>query len=219
VIREGRNLTHETAIPWHGEVITEGMQSTLRSLQERSILAPFYLAGGTGLALRLGHRRSRDLDFFRAGPLDERALLGQVQGLGGFSLTAIAPRTLHAVIEDTKVSFLEYSYPLLFPGDRFLGVVVADSRDIACMKLSAIASRGTKRDFVDVWAAAQPAGLPHLLELFQQKFAQAAYNLVHVLKSLTYFEDADREPKPDMLRPLSWDEVKQFFLREAPRLL
>ncbi len=212
-------MTHETAVPWHGEVLNEAMQSTLRSLQERWILAPFYMAGGTGLALRMGHRRSRDLDFFRAGPLDERALLAEVQTLDVFSLTAIAPHTLHAVIQDTKVSFLEYSYPLLFPGDRFLGVVVADSRDIACMKLSAVASRGTKRDFVDVWAAAQQYGLPHLLELFQQKFAQAAHNLVHVLKSLTYFEDADKDPMPDMLLSLSWDGVKEFFLSQSPRLL
>lgn len=212
-------MTHETAIPWHGEVITEAMESTLRSLQERSILAPFYLVGGTGLALRLGHRRSRDLDFFRASPLDERALLSEVQSLDGFSLTAVAPTTLHAVVQGTRVSFLEYSYPLLFPGDRFLGVVVADSRDIACMKLSAVASRGSKRDFVDVWAAAQQHGLPHLVELFQQKYAQAAYNLVHVLKSLTYFEDADKDPMPDMLLSLPWDEVREFFLAQSPRLL
>jgi len=177
------------------------------------------MGGGTGLALRLGHRRSRDLDFFSADPLDERALLAEVQSLEGFSLTAIAPHTLHAIIQGAKVSFLEYSYPLLFPGDQFLGVVVADSRDIACMKISAIASRGTKRDLVDLWAAAQQYGLPHLLELFQQRFAQVTYNLVHVLKSLTYFEDADKDPMPDMLFALSWDEVKNFFLSQSPRLL
>ncbi len=204
---------------WHRNVITEAVEHTLSELQQRSILDPFYLAGGTGLALRLGHRRSRDLDFFRGDTLDEEALLRELQKLDGFRLTAKAPHTLHAVIQETKVSFLEYAYPVLFPAEMFLGVRVADPRDIACMKVSAIASRGTKRDFVDLHAVARLHGLPRILELFKKKFARSPYSLLHVLKSLTYFEDADKDPMPDMLVPLSWDNVKQFFVTEAPRLV
>lgn len=203
---------------WHPEVLDEATERTLRELQP-SVLGPFYLAGGTGLALRLGHRRSRDLDFFLAGPLDEEALLQELQDLEGFSLVAKAPHTLHAVIQGTKVSFLEYAYPVLFPFEMYLSAKVADPRDIACMKISAIASRGTKRDFVDLYAASQRFGLPRLLDLFKEKFARLRYSLVHVLKSLTYFEDADRDPMPDMLVPLCWGEVKEFFVREASRLL
>jgi hypothetical protein len=87
------------------------------------------------------------------------------------------------------------------------------------MKLSAIASRGTKRDFVDLYVLAQQYGLDQLLIWFQKKYVQTNYSMVHVLKSLAYFEEAEQDPMPDMLVPLSWDEVKQFFTHEAARLL
>jgi hypothetical protein len=57
------------------------------------------------------------------------------------------------------------------------------------------------------------------MELFVKKFAQAKYSRVHVLESLTYFDDAEADPMPDMLVPLSWELVRQFFARETPRLL
>jgi hypothetical protein len=129
------------------------------------------------------------------------------------------PGTLHAHIGGTKVSFLEYAYPLLFPFAVLQDVKVADPRDIACMKLSAITSRGTRRDFVDLYVVAQLHGLPQILDWFKEKFARAHYSFVHLLKSLTYFEDAEKDPAPDLLVPLSWEEVRQFFSTEVPRLL
>jgi hypothetical protein len=204
---------------WHSEVITAAVERTLRDLYRASLLAGFYLAGGTGLALRLGHRRSVDLDFFSAEAFDQERLLQKVQQLSGFSLLRKDEQTLHVNIAGTRVTFLGYTYPVLFPFQSFSGVKVADPRDIACMKISAIAGRGARRDFVDLYAASKPWGLSELLELFRHKFAQANYSLVHVLKSLTYFEDAEKDPMPDMLTPISWDEVTGFFSSEAPRLL
>ena len=101
----------------------------------------------------------------------------------------------------------------------FLGAAIADPRDIACMKVSAVAGRGTKRDFVDLYAASERYGLAEIMELFAKKFGEAKYSRVHVLKSLTYFEDAESDPMPDMLVPLSWGEVNKYFAREAPKLL
>jgi hypothetical protein len=95
---------------------------------------------------------------------------------------------------------------------------VADMRDIACMKLSAVAGRGTKRDFVDLYAAAARTGLAELFSLFGRKHTVSRYNPVHLRKSLTYFQDAEKDPMPDMLIPLSWDAVKEFFSTEVPRL-
>jgi len=136
----------------------------------------------------------------------------------GFSLVAKAPHTLRANIRGTKVSFLGYEYPLLFSTALFAGVPVADPRDIACMKISAIASRGTKRDFIDLYLTSQRFGLVELLGLFQRKYARTGYNRPHILKSLTYFDDAEKDPMPHMLVPLDWDAVKLFFRGEVPRL-
>ena len=204
---------------WRREVITEAVERALGDLHRQSLLSRFYLAGGTGLALRLGHRRSVDLDFFTAEAFDQEAFLQNAQHLAGFSVVAKSDQTLHAHVGGTKVSFLSYTYPVLFPFEIFLDVRVADPRDIACMKISAIAGRGAKRDFIDLYAVSQQYGLASLLELFRNKFAQANYSMVHVLKSLTYFEEAEKDPTPDMLAAGSWEDVKRFFVREAPRLL
>jgi hypothetical protein len=146
-------------------------------------------------------------------------MIQEAQKLTGFSVVAKSPGTLHTQIRGIKVSFLVFVYPLLFPCEAFLDVQVADPRDIACMKVGAIASRGTKRDFVDLYAVGQHYGLPQILEWFKEKFAPANYSSVHILKSLTYFDDAEKDPVPDMLVPISWENVKGFFTREVPRLL
>jgi hypothetical protein len=87
------------------------------------------------------------------------------------------------------------------------------------MKVSAIASRGTKRDFIDLYVSVEQYGLKEILGLFDQKYAQTHYSMIHIFKSLTYFADAEKDPMPDMLVALDWDKVKQFFLMETPRLL
>ncbi len=204
---------------WHNEVIGPNVEQTLKALKERSLLDGFYLAGGTGLALQLGHRRSLDLDFFRQESFNDEQLLQQLQRLPEFALTGRDRQTLHVRISGIKVSFLGYDYPVLFPFRQFLEVPVADPKDIGSMKISAIAGRGTRRDFVDLYMVARQEGLKALLDLFQRKFAEANYNRIHVLKSLTYFDDADAEPMPNMQVPLAWQDVKDFFREQTPGLL
>jgi len=204
---------------WHSEVIPDSTEATLCVLRDASLLDKTYLAGGTGLALHFGHRLSLDLDFFAPEHFDEDALLQRLQRLSGFALVAKAPYTLHTTIEKTKVSLLGYAYPVLYPSTPFMGVAIADPRDIACMKVSAIASRGTKRDFVDLYVCAKQFGLKEILRMFETKYAQTRYSKLHILKSLTFFADAEKDPMPHMLEEISWDTVKQFFLYEAPRLI
>ena len=204
---------------WHRETISEDVEETLDALQQVPIAARFDLAGGTGLALQLGHRRSVDLDFFLSEDFDVELVIQKVQGLHQFTLVSKSPGTIYANIGAVKVSFIAYVYPVLFPLQRFHGANVADPRDIGCMKLSAIASRGTKRDFIDLHVLAQHYGLDQLLTWFQNKYSQARYSMVHVLKSLAYFEDAERDPMPDMLIGLCWPEVREYFRRQVAKLL
>lgn len=125
---------------------------------------------------------------------------------------------MHLLFDGLKVSFLHYPYPLLFPLLRFDPIHVADERDIACMKVDAIANRGSRRDFIDLYVAATRHGLGQIAEWFASKFAAIPYNRVHVLKALTYFVDAEEDPPPDLVVSLDWGTVKDFFLSEVPRL-
>ena len=203
---------------WHAAVLSPAASDVLGRLSSLEPIQRFYLAGGTGLALHFGHRRSVDLDLFSKQTFDEESLLAYLHPLKPFTVIAKAQQTLHVHICGSKVSFLGYNYPMLFPFEFFKDLAVADVQDIACMKLSALASRGTRRDFVDLYVSARHLGLATLLAQFEKKYAQFRYNRVHILKSLVFFADAEKEPMPDMMVALSWEEVKSFFLHEVPML-
>lgn len=207
----------DSSSTWHREVLPSDWGAAADRLASRSVFEGFYLAGGTGLALHLGHRRSVDLDLFREAEFASSALRDQLHGLD-LSKLETAPGTVHLQLHGVKVSFLHYPYPLLFTLRRLDQIAVADPRDIACMKLDAIANRGSRRDFVDLCLAAQTYGLRAVFDWFATKYASVSYSRIHLCKALTYFADAEEEPMPDMLIPLEWTAVTQYFLSEVPRL-
>lgn len=181
-------------------------------------IADFYLAGGTALALQLGHRTSVDLDFFSETSFDESRLLPPLASIGILEVLQTAPQSIIGTLDGVKISFLEYRYPLLKAPTELDRVKIASIEDIAAMKLNALARRGTKRDFVDVYFIAKRQPLSEQLRLFQTKYNSVGFNLVHLKKSLVFFEDAESEPMPAMLVPTEWREVKNFFVEEAPGL-
>ncbi|MEW6662911.1 MAG: nucleotidyl transferase AbiEii/AbiGii toxin family protein [Bacillota bacterium] len=195
------------------EVLPPGGKSALALL--RNLTAGFYLAGGTALALQMGHRISGDLDFFSPVEFTPQVLRDEMVAAGHFITISETKGTLHGIFDSTKVSFLKYAYPLLFPTKNLEGVEVADIKDIALMKITAISSRGSKKDFVDLYFVCQEHPLGFLLRLFSQKYAKANYSKYHILRSLTFFEDAEDEPDPLMLKPWSWENIKEYFKIEA----
>lgn len=194
--------------------------SVLERLSNLGILHKFYLAGGTAAALQMGHRLSEDLDFFTANRPDTVLLKQRLQESGQFTLVDESWGTLHGFLENVKVSFFYYKYPLLFPPVSFLGCLVAQIKDIAPMKIEAIASRGSKKDFFDLYFInKEVASLEECLLLYRRKFAGFNFSIYHVLRSLTYFADAEKEKEPVLLQPVTWAEVKSHFTRLVPALL
>jgi hypothetical protein len=113
----------------------------------------------------------------------------------------------------TKISFFHYPYPLLNKTIEIGGVRIASLPDIGCMKIDAISSRGTKRDFVDLFFILHKLGLDlkSFFECFERKYGPDGFNRHHILKSLVYFEDADKDPEPEMLVDYSWAKIKGYF--------
>lgn len=183
----------------------------------------FYLGGGTALAIHLGHRRSVDFDWFTRERLADPLYLARDlsdQDIA-FVTRDIERGTLHGSVSGVQVSFLEYRYPLLQPlvAWPMFGCILASPEDLACMKLSALAQRGAKKDFVDVYALGiKYCSLSDMLGWYQQKYAVT--DLTHVLYSLAYFDDADRERMPRMFWDSNWRTIKQTiaqWLQELDR--
>lgn len=174
----------------------------------------FYLAGGTALALQLGHRDSVDFDFFTDKNIDTNKLFKKVKKVfKGRTIKKIQEEknTLTVIIDDNiKISFFTYNYPLLevFVIEKHLKL--ASILDISCMKLSAIISRSTLKDYVDLYFVLQELKLTQLLEGVVRKFSSIDYNLI--LKSLVYFDDIIDEPiifKNN--KSVSKGELEDFF--------
>ncbi|MCL6478652.1 MAG: nucleotidyl transferase AbiEii/AbiGii toxin family protein [Peptococcaceae bacterium] len=202
------------------QVISKDRQDLLELLGRQNILKDFYLAGGTGAAIHMGHRISEDFDFFSRHDFNTFGIIQSLSELGSFTIAGEARGTVHGILNGVKLSFLLYKYPLLYPAKTFLGCRIADLRDIALMKLTAISGRGSKRDFIDLYfITKEKINLDSLLQLFENKYKKTGYSRYHLLKSLAYFEDAEREPAPVMLRPVDWNIVKKYFLQQQKELL
>jgi hypothetical protein len=177
------------------------------------------LAGGTGLALQLGHRISKDLDFFRASPFAPAELATGLADLGRVVVQGRSAGTLHATLDGLRVSFLAAQAPLLFAGTPYRGLTLADPRDIAVMKVIAIGGRGSRKDFVDLFFYLRSGGsLEGVFALIGRRFARVDYNAYHLLRSLAFFEDAETEPMPRMIRRAAWSEIKRAIVAEVIRL-
>jgi hypothetical protein len=163
-------------------------------------MADFYLAGDSAATLHLGHRVSLDLDLFCLKELRTPLLLLRLQKVGKFDLTKEAWGTLIGVLEGVRVSFFTYPYPLLRPTQKLWGVHIASLLDIGLMKLVAISQSGSRRDFIDLFfICRQSIPLAVLLASLPQKFSGINYSLPHILRSLVYFDEAEKEPMPEML--------------------
>lgn len=202
------------------ETLPEATQRSLELLGTRKITREFYLAGGSALALHLGHRISVDLDFFTPKSFDAAGLARRLNRAGHFVQEQRKTDTLLGTFDQIKVSFFRYAYPMIAKSEHILNTAIASVPDIAAMKLEAIGTRGKKRDFVDLYFICQTGNsLEAVIEWYQEKYRGVQINLVHYIKALTYFEEAEADPMPRMLKRVSWNNVKRFFEKEAPRLL
>jgi len=207
--------------PVHWETVTPAMCQVLRFVGTCSFAARFYLAGGTALALRLGHRRSVDLDFFSQHDQVTQATRREIV----HALAPLDPQVLEEAdgnlllqVADLHVGFFSYGYPLLAPTERVEGVALAGLVDIGLMKLDALVGRGGRKDFYDVYVIAQMIPLAELLSQGTIKYPYMRDFEMMTLESLVLFEDADRHVTPELFIDAPWAQVKQFFVAQARAL-
>lgn len=175
-----------------------------------------YLAGGSGLAIHLGHRYSYDLDFFTRKKFQEDSIIQLVDQTGQFKLERRHWRTILGTFESVKFSLFFYKYPLLLPPKKILkNINLASLEDIAAMKIAAISDRGTKRDFIDLYFLLSHFSLKKILNFYDRKYQNLAANRIHILKSLVYFVDAEKDTKPEMIQAADWEEAKSLIKEQV----
>ncbi len=171
-------------------------------------LSNFALIGGTNLALRLGHRKSVDLDFFSNTLFSESELEQTIyKTFPGSQIVHTDYQTRQYFIEKIKVEFIGFRYPLLNDIETINKIRLFSFEDTIAAKLNAVLGRGSKKDFYDIYAILKKYTLSTILGHFKKKFNQE--DVFPLLKSLNYFDNAENEPNPLSLKNISWEEVKK----------
>jgi hypothetical protein len=175
---------------------------------DRPELAQFAIVGGTNLALRIGHRRSIDLDLFTSEPFNPEFLAAALPAVfPNTEVVSVGGGMLFLYIADVKTDIVSLPYPWIEPFYVEDGIRFAAMSDVAAMKLAAIARRGVKKDFWDIAALLDYFSLQDMLGFYKTKYQSR--DTFHLLRSLVYFSDAENQRDPDPLQKITWKQVRK----------
>lgn len=199
----------------HLQTVAPDTLELLKELSLKSELQGMRLVGGTALALQYGHRQSVDLDFFGTPAVSQGEIITMLGTMGDMRVYNRTSKILQAVLRGVKVDVVDYTpYSWIDDPVRDNGLTLASPKDIAAMKINAVEGRGTRKDFVDVYALLQHYPLSELLSFYSRKYPN--FSIFRALLSLTYFDDAEHQAMPVMFDPTPWEEMKLHII-EATR--
>jgi predicted nucleotidyltransferase component of viral defense system len=181
----------------------------LKKLMQIEALKPFALVGGTNLSLRLGHRISEDLDIFAVEAYESDAIAQPLIDMFLDEITIVEQRThtLLAYVRGVKIDLVLHRYPYIEPIEIIDGIRFASIPDIVAMKLNAVTRRGSKKDYFDLAELLNYYPLSTMLRFFSDKYTTT--DIGFVVRSLVYFEEAERSKDPIMLTKINWHQVKE----------
>lgn len=198
------------------QTVSPDLLELLEKIMKLSLFNDFLLVGGTSLALQMGHRNSIDIDLFGDSEIDEELFTRTLDGLGTFEVFKKSKNILITSINGVKVDFVNYKYPLLRDYIVIDGIRMASKEDIAAMKINAIAGRGSKKDFIDLYFLLNEFSLAEIIDFYLQKYFDGSKFMA--IKSLSYFSDADIDQTPNVFLDFSWESCKQKIIAEVLKL-
>jgi hypothetical protein len=174
--------------------------SLIQQIQSIPELSDFYLAGGTSLALQLGHRNSIDIDLFTNKTFVTDELIDVLQLY--FKVEVASKKgmnNLFTFINDVKTDFIRHDYTLINHPTREEQITFLSGPDISAMKLNAIINSGKRlKDFIDIYFLLEHFSLNEIIGFFETKYPHM--NTLVALKSLSYFDDIDLAMDPPRLK-------------------
>lgn len=177
----------------------------------------FYLVGGTALALQMKHRISVDFDLFSSEDIPLKFLSKVKRIFINFIVKAVInhPGQLSVKINDTKVDFVKYNFPLISNFIHFNGVKLLSIPEIAAMKAYALNRRGVLKDYVDLYFILRGkfSTLKEIKKIAEKKYKDE-FNFRMFLEQLAYLEDVKDDEIIFLKQVVSKKEVESFFQRK-----
>jgi hypothetical protein len=198
------------------QTVSSELLELLKKIMQINLFDDFILVGGTALALQIGHRNSIDIDLFGKSLINEELFTNKLNEFGTFEVFKRSSNILISSINGVKVDFVCYQYPWISETLFIDGIRFASKKDIAAMKLNAISGRGSKKDFIDLYFLLKEFSLNEMIEFYLQKYFDGSKFMV--VKSLTYFSDADNDQTPPIYLDFNWEICKQKIIEETLKL-
>ena len=195
------------------QTVVPELMELLKKIMSEKTFSDFNLVGGTSLALQIGHRNSIDIDLFGNQPIDFELFIAILKKIGKTEIFKSSKNILITQINEIKVDFVNYTYPLLEKPFEIDGIRMLSKKDIAAMKLNAIAGRGSKKDFIDLYFLLNEFSLREMMDFYCSKYLDGSEFMVY--KSLSYFEEANLQPEPKMVKDFNWEICKQKIIEEV----
>ena len=200
-------LSHKTIEP--------GTLELLKSLMLEPEFSQLRLVGGTSLALQYGHRVSIDLDFFGEIQTDDDTIKSILHKYGALKVIKEIANIKVYILNNIKIDIVNYNYKWIDAPLIEEDIRLATPKDIAAMKVNAIAGRGSKKDFIDMYFLLQHFSLSDIISFYEEKYPESS--VFRALMSLTYFEDAEEQIMPKMFSDTSWDTVKEHIIKTVSK--
>lgn len=165
----------------------------------------------------MGHRNSIDIDLFGKQEIDSEEFINVLNTFGKTEVSKNSKNILITDVEGVKVDFVNYQYDLIEKPLEINGIRLVSKKNIAAMKLNAIAGRGSKKDFIDLYFLLNEFSSKQMLDFYNKKYFDGSEFMV--LKSLSYFEEANEQPLPQMMKTtFNWETCKQKIIEEVLKL-
>lgn len=198
------------------QTVVPELLELLKKIMEEPLFKNFNLVGGTALSLQIGHRNSIDIALFGEQEIDQNGFIETLKNFGDVLIKTSSKNILITEINTIKVDFVNYNYKLLDKSFEIEQIRMLSDKDIAAMKLNAIAGRGSKKDFIDLFFLLKKYSLKEMITFYNQKYTDGSEFMVQ--KSLTYFDDADEQLSPKMFYDFNWEDCKQKIVEEVLKL-
>ncbi|MGC9338052.1 MAG: nucleotidyl transferase AbiEii/AbiGii toxin family protein [Candidatus Cloacimonadia bacterium] len=201
----------------HPEVLTQN-QISLLPVIHREFAKEYYLAGGTAIALQIGHRRSIDFDLFTNQDI-KRNSIKRAFDSGPYQVQKVlysAYDQLHLIVNDVKMTFFSYPYsidaPIQFQGKINMPMLI----DLAAMKAFALGGRGKWKDYVDLYFLLKNHFNINEIEQRTKAIFGEFFNRKLFREQLAYYEDIDYSEAVDFVgKEIPESEIKDFLTKVA----
>lgn len=198
----------------HTETVETRTLDLIKRLMQDPLFQEFILVGGTALSLKIGHRKSIDIDIFTAKPFNVHGAVSHLTELYQAEIIRSAGGVVICTIDGVKVDLIVHQYKELQPPEIMEGIRICSLHDIAAMKLNAISGNGTRyKDFVDVYFLLEYMPLHKMVEGFTAKYPNVSTRMA--LSSLLYHKDISKIGGVDFTgKEVTWERIQER-LKEA----